>query len=178
MQHPIPPPSHDSLLLRLLLIPGPGDLRQRIEADEGVVEDLPFESFEACVCLSVPAEALSQWSHKFTSDQFSRSMLSLVPGSLLSAMRPSSFGQILLPKLWLDGNLMISPACIVRAYLINSPLEFTREVSSKMSFRPLGDSSGGHTTRTDAFPNMSSPSCFCRWRDGIYWASVELASSH
>jgi hypothetical protein len=40
----------------------------------------------------------------------------LLPSTILSAMRPDYFGDVLDPQPWLDGIVMLPPHCIVRAY--------------------------------------------------------------
>ena len=82
------------------------------------MSSLPFESFEACVCVSIPRDATVPWSHASPADEFCRSILMTIPAKLLAALKPTYYAQVQAPHLWLDGYLCLSPAVIVRTYLI------------------------------------------------------------
>lgn len=97
-----------------------------------MTEKLPFESYEACICMSVPTDSLHPLPGRERDDDDDTSSgrgsgtdtrhLVLITAELLSAVRPQYYGTLSLPDLWLDGYLLLSPACIVRAYLITIPV--------------------------------------------------------
>ena len=66
------------------------------------------DTFVACSVLKESLEPLS------TAD--GESPLRILPAAVLTAMRGTYFGDVVDPSPWLDGELLLPPQCVVRAY--------------------------------------------------------------
>jgi hypothetical protein len=79
-------------------------------------EKLAFESFEAAVVCSLPRRLLFPLSLSTNQELNESCCLRLLPASVLRAMRGSYFGDIANSKPWKNGELLLPPHCILRAY--------------------------------------------------------------
>jgi hypothetical protein len=75
------------------------------------VETAHFHRRDAFVACSVLKESLEPLS---TAD--GESPLRILPAAVLTAMRGTYFGDVVDPGPWLDGELLLPPQCVVRAY--------------------------------------------------------------
>jgi len=78
------------------------------------VEDAYFPHREAFVACSVLKESLEP----FSADDV-EAPLRLVSAAVLTAMRGAYFGDVVDPRPWLEGKILLPPQCIVRAYLLD-----------------------------------------------------------